>query len=231
LTESIYDIATGSLASYPCDYRELMLSADMTKLEVTTGHITSTQGNDQFTPDSAKVRLHAAIVRPVMEKGLAKLIEKYGEQLAPVMEPTLTVLAKYVADAYIIHAEGDEYKVDTSKLLKQFSNELINSMMPGSYDAFCSMLKDLSPYGIAGRENQTDDLSLTIDMGSPVPTGMHTVASTTESERFYDLHGRQLQSPPTNGIYIRAHKKSIVQSGGTLRLRTNHSPIPTSPSP
>ena len=42
LTESIYDIATGSLASYPCDYRELQLNADMTKLQVTTSHITST---------------------------------------------------------------------------------------------------------------------------------------------------------------------------------------------
>ena len=208
LTESIYDIATGSLASYPCDYRELQLNADMTKLEVTTGHITSTQGNYQFTPDSARVRLHAAIVRPVMEKGMAKLIEKYGELVAPVMEPTLTVLANYVADAYIIHAEGDEYKVDTEKLLKHFSNELITSMMPGSYDAFYSMLKDLSCYGIAGRENQTDDLSLTIDMGAPVPTAVHVATRATISECCYDLHGHKLQSPPAKGIYIRAHKKS-----------------------
>ena len=141
---------------------------------------------------------------------MAKLIEKYGEQVAPVMEPTLTVLANYVADAYIIHAEGDEYKVDTEKLLKQFSNELITSMMPGSYDAFCSMLKDLSPYGIAGRENQTDDLSLTIDMGAPVPTVMHVATRTTDSELCYDLQGRQLQSPPAKGIYIRAHKKSYT---------------------
>ena len=211
LTESIYDIATGSLASYPCDYRELQLSADMTKLQVTTGHITNTQGNDQFTPDSAKARLHVAIGRPVMEKGMVKLIEKYGELVAPVMEPTLTVLANYVADAYIIHAEGDEYKVDTDKLLKQFSNELLNSMMPGSYDAFCSMLKDLSCYGIVGRENQTDDLSLTIDMGAPAATGMHVATRTTDSQLCYDLHGRQLSAPPHKGVYISAHQITLAR--------------------
>ena len=210
LTEPIYDIATGSLASYPCDYRELLFSADLSTLEVATGHITSTSGNDQFSPDSAKVRLHEAIKRPVKEKGMEKLIEKYGEQGASVLEPTVTVLAKEVADAYIIHAEGDEYKVDTDKLLQQFSTDLINNLMPGSYDLFCSMLKDLSPYGVVGRENQTDDLSLTIDMGPPVPTGMMAVGRAIDSERCYDLNGRPLQAPPARGFYIRGQKKYMV---------------------
>ena len=44
-------------------------------------------------------------------------------------------------------------------------NRLMQWMMAAilicGYDAFYSMLKDLSCYGIAGRENQTDDLSLT----------------------------------------------------------------------
>ena len=79
--------------------------------------------------------------------------------------------------------------------------------MPGSYDAFYSMLKDLSCYGIAGRENQTDDLSLTIDMGAPVPTAVHVATRATISECCYDLHGHKLQSPPAKGIYIRTHNK------------------------
>ena len=165
LTQPIYDIATGSLASYPCDYRELLFSADLSELQVTTGHINSTSGNRQFSSDSAKVRLHEAIMRPVKERGMAKLKEKFGEEGASVLEPVVKVLAKDVADAYIIHAEGDEYKVNTDKLLTHFADDMLNKLMPGCYEMFCSMLKDLSPYGVVGRENQTDDLALTIDMG------------------------------------------------------------------
>lgn len=211
LTTPIYDIATGSLASYPCDYRELLFSADLSTLEVTTGHITSTSGNDQFSPDSAKVRLHEAVMRPVKEKGMAKLREKYGENGASVLEPTLIALAKEVADAYIIHAEGDEYKVDTDKLLERFSSDMINSLMSGSYELFCSMLKDLAPYGVAGRENQTDDLSLTIDMGASGHTGIFAVNRYIDSEHCYDLNGRLLQAQPAKGFYIRGQKKYLVK--------------------
>ena len=83
---------------------------------------------------------------------------------------------------------------------------MINSLMPGCYDMFCSMLKDLSPYGVAGRENQTDDLSLTIDMGLPVPSGILSIARSEESERCYDLSGRLLQAPPVKGLYIQGKK-------------------------
>ena len=212
LTAPVYDIATGSLASYPCDYRELLFSADLSTLEVATGHITSTSGNSLFSPDSARERLHETIMRTVKEKGMAKLREKFGEPGAAIFEPTVTVLANYVADAYIIHAEGDEYKVNTDKLLTLFSNDLLNSFMPGSYDMFCSMLKDLSPYGAAGRENQTDDLSLTIDMGEPVPTEMNVVTSSTDSEGCYNLNGRKLDSKSTHrGIYIKNRDKVVIK--------------------
>ena len=210
LTEPIYDIATGSLASYPCDYRELLFSTDLSELKVATGHITSIAGHDEFSADSAKVRLHAAIMRPVKEKGMAKLREKFGEELATFLEPTVTVLANDVTDAYIIHAEGDEYKVNTDNLFTLFSNDIINSLMPGCYEMFCSMLKDLSPYGIAGRENQTDDLSLTIDMGLPVPAGIYPVARTIDRERCYDFNGRRLYGKPSQkGIYISKGKAYI----------------------
>ena len=104
-------------------------------------------------------------MRPVKERGMAKLKEKFDEEGASVLEPVVKVLAKDVADAYIIHAEGDEYKVNTDKLLTHFADDMLNKLMPGCYEMFCSMLKDLSPYGVVGRENQTDDLTLTIDMG------------------------------------------------------------------
>ena len=209
LTEPIYDIATGSLVSYPCDYRELSFSTDLSELKVATGHITSIAGNDEFSPDSAKVRLHEAAFRPMREMGMAKLREKYSEQGVSVLEPTVTVLANNMAKAFVIHAEGDEYKVNTEKIQERFSDDMINKLMPGCYNMLCSMLKDLSPYGVEGRENQTDDLSLTINMGPPMPAGIHDVARSVDSKCCYDLNGRLLQAPPTKGLYIRGGKKQM----------------------
>ena len=211
LTEPIYDISTGSLVSYPCDYRELSFSTDLSELQVSTGHITSIEGLDEFSPDSAKVRLHDAAVRPVMERGLDKLREKYGEQGVSVLGPTVTVLANDVAKAFIIHAEGDEYKVDTEKILARFSDDLINMLMPGCYNMLYGMLKDLSPYGVEGRENQTDDLSLTIPMGFPVPSGIYGLARSVDTKRCYHLDGRLLQTPPSKGLIICGQKKYLIR--------------------
>lgn len=135
--------------------------------------------------------------------------DKYGEKGAAVAELTITPLSSYAADAFIIHAEGDEYKVNTENILEKFKGELINKHVPGWNVLLHSMLTDLSPHGIAGRENQTDDLSLTIDMGLPVPSGIHGVTRSEDSERCYDLNGRLLQAPPTKGLYIRGKKKTV----------------------
>lgn len=40
LSREIYDVTTGSLISYPCDYREITLSNDLSELSITTGHMT-----------------------------------------------------------------------------------------------------------------------------------------------------------------------------------------------
>ena len=209
LTKPIYDIATGSLISYPCHYRELTFSTDLSELKVATGRINSTAGNKAFSLDSAKVRLHSAVFDHT--KGIAMSIvrDKYGEKGAAVAELTITPLSSYAADAFIIHAEGDEYKVNTENILEKFKGELINKHVPGWNVLLHSMLTDLSPYGIAGRENQTDDLSLTIDMGLPVPSGIHGVTRSEDSERCYDINGRLLQAPPAKGLYIRGKKKTV----------------------
>ena len=39
LSRDIYDVNTGSLISYPCDYREVILSNDLSELSITTGHM------------------------------------------------------------------------------------------------------------------------------------------------------------------------------------------------
>ena len=55
LTDSIYDVNSGSTISYPCDYRELTLSEDRSQLSIQTGHITSLPSDSDFM-NTAKIR-------------------------------------------------------------------------------------------------------------------------------------------------------------------------------
>ncbi|WP_288278180.1 cyclophilin-like fold protein [uncultured Prevotella sp.] len=49
-SREIYDVNTGSLISYPCDYREVTMSADFTDMAITTGRIA-----DEALPKRIKV--------------------------------------------------------------------------------------------------------------------------------------------------------------------------------
>ena len=71
-------------------------------------------------------------------------------------------VSKATADAFIIHAEGNEGQVDTSDIMESF--EQIFQMVKGSREMCESMLQDKAPYGIEGRENVTDDLNLSISL-------------------------------------------------------------------
>ena len=203
LKTEIFDIATGALVSYPCDYRELNFSADLSKLDVTTGHITSTAGNAKFNPDSVKTRLHGSIKKVAYNRGITKVKEKLGDVGLELFKGNVSDMADMVGQAFVIHAEGDEHKVKTESILNILADDLINIMIPGSKTMFLSMLKDLSPYGVAGRENQTDDLTLTIDMGAPVVTSQGTLTIDDDvCEQHYDLNGRLLQNTHTKGLSI-----------------------------
>lgn len=156
LTETIYDVATGALSSYPCDYREVVLTGDRSKLAITTGHISSLPGEDDFAA-YAKNRLHQSVETIIMnivnEKGVGAIVQLlYGKQIGDI------------ADAYIIHAEGNEAEVDTKAIYESISPLL--RMFDGGESLFNSMLYDLSPYGKEGRENRTDDLTLTIELAN-----------------------------------------------------------------
>ena len=157
LTKEIYDVNTGSLISYPCDYREVSISGNLSELGLTTGHITSLSSDETFTSEYALTRLHDSVKKAVKEKITAKL-----GAAAAFMASTIETMADNVADAFIIHAEGNEADVDTEDIMSALSSAF--TVMPGT-EAMCrSMLEDKAPYGEEGRENVTDDLSLTVKM-------------------------------------------------------------------
>jgi 3',5'-cyclic AMP phosphodiesterase CpdA len=182
LTKEIYDVNTGSLISYPCDYRKVTINGDLSELSLTTGHITSLQGDETFTSEYAKTRLRESVKKAVKEKITAKITAKFGAVIAASMADNdiIEKMANNVADAFIIHAEGNEADVDTEEIMSALS--LAFTFMPETKAMCKSMLEDKAPYGEEGRENVTDDLSLTVTflLGDANGDGVVNVADIVE---------------------------------------------------
>lgn len=154
LSESIIDINTGSLISYPCDYRVLTLSEDRQTLDVSTGSVSSLDGVDDFSA-IAKERLVTAVKKQVAAKGTAYFF-----------------IAPTVATAFVCHAEGDEHENATAQstlnsLLSLASMATMMGMSSSEVSSMTdmanSMLRDISQYN-TNRANQTDDRSINLQM-------------------------------------------------------------------
>ena len=151
-TKEIYDVNTGSLISYPCDYREVTLSADLSELSITTGHSTA------IAAETAKERL-----RDAAENQIAKKIAKKGM--------LYTMISLAAANAFIYHAEGNE--ADNEEAANTLSSMMATAEVAKNVlgeakaqkllDMANSMLQDKSQYG-TDREDQTNDLTLTIKL-------------------------------------------------------------------
>lgn len=148
MTREIYDVNTGSLISYPCDYREVTMSADLSEMAITTGHSTA------IASETAKDRLKSAMQEKIAAKGTA-----------------YSLIASTAAQAFIIHAEGNETEnasaattlatlVNAADIGKAFIGDAKAQELK---DMASSMLEDKSQYGTE-RENVTNDLTLSIEL-------------------------------------------------------------------
>ena len=157
MTRSIYDISTGSVISYPCDYRRLTLSEDRAQLSVSTSRITTLPDHPVFGT-TAKERLHQSLSRFVKRSIKNDMI------------------ATVAANALLIHAEGNENESEeasnimgTLQLAKMFVSSSMKAKMAEhglSWDLVesivTSIMTDTTNLGIEGRQDQTNDLTLTI---------------------------------------------------------------------
>ena len=162
LTRSIYDISTGSVISYPCDYRRLTLSEDRTQLSVSTSRITTLPDHPVFgttaNGTTAKERLH---------QSLSQFVKRSIKN---------DMIASVAANALLIHAEGNENESEeasnimgTLQLAKMFVSSSMKAKMAEhglSWDLLesivTSIMTDTTNLGIEGRQDQTNDLTLTI---------------------------------------------------------------------
>ena len=161
MTDSIYDVNSGSTISYPCDYRELTLSEDRSQLSIQTGHITSLPSNSDFM-NTAKIRFQ-------------DFVKNYASSYT-----TNDMYAQILAAIATLHAEGNENLSSDAQSYLSMYNMIKSSLQSNSTltnklnargltwedaeTALNSMLKDISSYGVEGREDQTNDLKLTIQM-------------------------------------------------------------------
>ena len=270
LSREIYDVTTGALISYPCDYREITLSNDLSELSITTGHMTEslpkrinvTDGSHSVTfelngtsaaqalydmlpvtkevqnystnekifyPETA-INYGSDCIEDDCPAGTLALFSPWGnvvmyygdagkynglyvlgeavegaDQISELSgNITVTqvefakerfrtaaqnqvaargmaysIIAPKAAEAFLIHAEGNEPdNANAATVLSQLESAAdMGAMIIGAdkaqalKDMANSMLKDMSQYGVEGRENVTDDLSLTVKMASSVLPG------------------------------------------------------------
>ena len=161
-SKAIYDINTGSLISYPCDYRMLTLSADKTTLSVSTSSLTPTD----MTAEECKTWLSGRLISIATKK----MNDKAGA-MAPYFATQINNIATFASNLFILHAEGDENSSgDRAGIAADYAtykaDGTYSTMLTagGITDASVySILDDKSNYGGA-HEDQTSDRSLSITL-------------------------------------------------------------------
>ena len=197
LTKEIYDVNTGALVSYPCDYREVSMNSDLSEMTITTGHISGLPDVGGFSA-VAKERLITAMQTQIAARGIP-----------------YSLIAPMAAQAFVIHAEGNEAENESTAttLSTLVSAADLGKTVLGEakaktlVDMANSMLQDKSQYGTE-REDRTDDLTLSIGLSEA--TGILDVQSRSDSISggVFSLSGIQV-STPGKGIYLFRNGKKL----------------------
>lgn len=203
----IYDICTGSPLSYPCDYRKLVFDDQFKQLKILTESITTLDGYDDF-PNYAKGRLEDAFLRWAY----------HWFENHQVNEQVTEIMSQSVAEAFIIHAEGNEPANPATEEALVLYDEIL-AMAPffegdaSKITEVCLSIKSmLGDYPSEDEpDNVVDDRQLTITMYGE-PAGIQNIQATdAHKDSWYTLQGQRLNGRPTKpGLYIRNGRIIIV---------------------
>lgn len=186
-SKSVYDVNTGSLISYPCDYRILTPSSDLMSLSVTTSKIVPTGMTASECKEWLQGRMKTAATQKMNDKAGAA---------AGLFATQINNLSEFLANLFVIHAEGDEVgSADRGGLVETYTNftndNTYSTVMAygGITDAsIYSVLDDVSNYG-TDKADVTKDRTLTINLPEvgpfkPTEPGTITIGS---GENYTDL--------------------------------------------
>ena len=206
--QEIYDIATGSPISYPCDYRILTFDDQFKLLKISTKSITTLDGYDDF-PSYAKSRLQDAF-----------LSWTYNWMKERTTRKGITsLLSRSIADVFNIHAEGNEPRNPASMDANALYDDMLffakfieeEDVTNQVTEISLSMKSALGDYPSAEeQDNVVDDHELTIMMPT-LPTGIRSIQDQDDKDTpWYNLQGLRLKEKPSRpGIYIhKGEKKS-----------------------
>ena len=210
LGREIYDLCTGSPIAYPCDYRILTFDDDVRTLKITTESVTSLEGYDNF-PAYAKDRLQEAF-----QTWAANWFAEHD-----VNELVAATMSQSLADAFVIHAEGDEpMNPATARTLAVYEDLLALAPMIGGeagekISEICLSIKSmLGDYpSEAETDNIVEDLTLSIPL-SGEPAGIRSLLPTTgETAPWYTLQGQRLNGRPSGrGVYVTRGRKTVIHA-------------------
>lgn len=155
---TIYDIETGSLVTYPCPYREVQIKAGkvdiqtnkIDKIDYDTGNKSFPEYAKGFLEDGMKKLVPEMLSGVYMKQGMSssqalQLAQKTAQtQLAPQVDPSITV-GSMISNAMIKHYIGDETIDPTTKQIveRMVSSKDTTVQMLGN--AIMSILTDLPP--------------------------------------------------------------------------------------
>ena len=160
--KAVYDINTGSLISYPFDYRVLTPSNDFMTFQVATQTMTPTG----MTAEDAKAWLQGRTKTIATQK----MKDKAGA-MAGMFTTQIDNVAEFASNLYILHTEGDENvsngREAVATVYEGYKNDPTYSAIfnyGGITDAsIYSILDDKSNYG-TDKANQTADRAFSIAM-------------------------------------------------------------------
>ena len=201
-TDSIFDITTGSMISYPMHHRWVTLSENLSRMEINTFVTDSIEGHPEIV-DVAKKRI---------EKNINAKLESKG----------VSFMSSVACQATFLHCEGNEDEADGVSLIDSIPS-IAFIFYPEAWDIMNSLLDDVTFYGNEN-QNRTHDLKLDIklreaeikeeeaeEVEEEAPDSIREISADQEDELSYNLMGRPIEEG-TLGIVIQ---------GGKIMIRKN----------